>query len=214
MAVAPRSAITDVHPAVQKLWPITPPKFAFPRYSSGSWSPQWTCSQRFDSTASVWVSHATAMLVYRLTIQGSCLESKPNSMAGIQQDSPEVVDRHTYSLYILTVTNTLDLQQSLRQQDGLSGSKRRDIPGLRPRSPRWTISRRFKSTASAWLSQAPVIVSYELTMQGSCLENKLKNVAYMERNSPSVVCRHSVIVHILTQAKVLFLHLLHREYGF
>ena len=24
----------------------------FPIYSNGSWDPQWTCSQRFDSTAS------------------------------------------------------------------------------------------------------------------------------------------------------------------
>ena len=55
-------------------------------YSKGSWSPQWTCLQRFDSTASAWVSYATARLVYRLTVQGSCLGSKSNNMAGRQQN--------------------------------------------------------------------------------------------------------------------------------
>jgi len=43
-------------------------------YSNGSSSPQWACSQRFNSIASAWVSHATGILVNRLTIQGSYLD--------------------------------------------------------------------------------------------------------------------------------------------
>ena len=174
------------------------PHLPFLVYLNGLWSSQWTCSQRFNATASAWVSHATAIFVYRITMQGSCLENKPSNMTVIQQDSPDVVHWHT-SVYIFwTVTNTLDLQQLLRQQGGLSGSKRLDIPGLRARSPLWTISRRFKLTGSARVSHAPLIVFYELTIQGSYLENKLNNIACVERNSPSVVCQHSIIVHILT----------------
>jgi len=58
----------------KKCWSITPSQFTFPIYSNGSSSPQWTCSQRFNSIASAWVSHATGILVYRLTMQGSCLD--------------------------------------------------------------------------------------------------------------------------------------------
>jgi hypothetical protein len=54
----------------KKRWSITPPQFTFPAYLNGSWSPQWTCSQRFDLTARAWVSHATTMIVFRLTMQG------------------------------------------------------------------------------------------------------------------------------------------------
>jgi len=51
-------------------------------------------------------------------MQGSCLESKPINMADRHQDSPEVVDWHTRSQRILTVTYTLDLRQSYRFQGG------------------------------------------------------------------------------------------------
>jgi len=66
-------------------------------------------------------------------------------------------------------------------RDIRSGSKRRAIPGLRARSPsdQWTISRSFEWTAScsAWLSHAAATVFYELTMQGSNLQNKPENMA-------------------------------------
>jgi len=42
-------------------------------------------------------------------------------------------------------------------------------------------------------------------MEGSYLQNKLKNMVCIQKNSPLVVCWHSIIVHILTQANVLFL---------
>jgi len=45
------------------------------------------------------------MADYGLTIQGSCLKRKPNSMAGIQRNSPEVVGWHCSIIRILTKTN-------------------------------------------------------------------------------------------------------------
>jgi len=68
-----------------------------------------------------------------------------------------------------------------------------------------SVSRGYESTTSAWLSHAAAIVFYELTREGSYLQNKLKNMVCIQKNSPLVVCRHSIIVHISTQANVLFL---------
>ena len=61
------SLLTSI-PQFPKRWSITSPQFAFPTYSNGAWSPQWTCSQRFDTTTSAWVSHAPGILVCRRTM--------------------------------------------------------------------------------------------------------------------------------------------------
>jgi len=69
-----------------------------------------SCDSESEATATAYISHAVAMADYGLTMQGSCLKRKTNSMTHKHRNSPEVVGRHCSIIWISTrtkVENTL-----------------------------------------------------------------------------------------------------------